>query len=411
MSKPPIDWGWLSGRHEGAKQTRRKWSVVGATGLLTGLGHGFGQVAVSAMLKPIAEDLDLSRGAVSSAFSTGRLVQGGMSLIAGHAVDRLGSRRVVAVGTLIMAIGLVIVAQASSLLGLTLAWAFVVAAGTSLAFTVAMDRTVVAHAPTGRGFALAIRFTIVAVVTTLQLPIIVWLVESYGWRMACLVWAGVLIAILPLPLMLFEDKAPPHRTPEGEATMSLKQAMKTRTYWIVAFAYMAMAGTISGVSLHAIPMLTDRGWSITAAGIVVGALTLLSIPSRLLAGIYSDLLPEWMLPRLLGLVLIALSLTMFADALLQSDGSVLVLLLSKGIATGAPTVLILMICVARFGQASVGRVQGSLMALQVPGTFCGPIVAGYVHDATGSYAAAIAIFGSFLLAAGLTLQFAIKRQR
>ena len=409
MSHAPSRWGWLNGNDDASRVTRRKWSVVGASGVLTGIGHGFGQVAVTAILKPIAEELGLSRAAVSSAFSAGRLVAGGMSLVAGHAVDRLGSRRVVAVGTVVVALGLVLVAMAQGLLGLTLAWALVVSAGTALAFTVAMDRTVVAHAPEGRGFALAIRFTIVALITTVQLPAIVWIVESYGWRAACLTWAGLLILTLPLPLLLFEDAAPPHQTDRTAAGMTLAEAMRTRTFWLIAFAYMAMAGTISGVSLHSIPMLTDRGWSVAAAGGVVGLLILLSIPARLLTGIYSDRLPDWALPRLLGFVLIAFSVTLFADAVFRSDASALVVLLSKGIATGAPTVLILMICVTRFGQTSVGRVQGALMALQVPGTFLAPIVAGYVHDVTDSYAGAMAIFGTFLLTAGIGLQFAITR--
>lgn len=411
MTDAPSRWGWLSGDDDASRVTRRKWSVVGTTGVLTGIGHGFGQVAVTAILKPIAEELGLSRAAVASAFSAGRLVTGGMSLVAGHAVDRLGSRRVVAVGTVVMALGLILVAMATGLIGLTLAWALVVSAGTSLAFTVAMDRTVVAHSPEGRGFALAIRFTIVAIVTTIQLPAIVWLVEAYSWRVACATWAALLICTLPLPLLLFEDAAPPHRQTEADKGMSLAEAMRTRTFWLIAFAYMSMAGTISGVSLHSIPMLTDRGWSVAAAGVVVGGLIMLSIPARLLAGIYSDRLPDWALPRLLGLVLIAFSLTLFADALFRSDASALVVLLSKGVATGAPTVLILMICVGRFGQASVGRVQGALMALQVPGTFFAPIIAGYVHDVTDSYAVSMAIFGAFLLTAGIGLQFAIARAR
>lgn len=401
--------GWIRGRDQASQDTRRKWSVVCTTGVLTGLGHGFVQVAVSAMLKPLAADLGMSRAGVSSAISLARLVQGAMSLVAGHLVDRLGPRRVVASGTAIMALGLILVSMITGPLGLYLAWGLVVAAGTSLAFTVAMDRTVVSVSPSGKGFALAIRFTVVALVTTAQLPIIVWLITTFGWRTACLAWAGVLIVSLPLPLLLFADTNATHAPEHDTAEINLAQAMRTRTYWIVAFAYMAMAGTISGVSLHSIPLLTDRGYSIAAAGGIVATLILMSIPARLLTGLYSDRLPGWALPRLLGAVLFALSLTLFADAIFQSKTSGLILMLSKGIATGAPTVLIVMIVVARFGQASVGRVQGSLMFLQVPGTVAGPILAGLMHDTFGHYGPAMAVFGLLLAASGIALQFAIPR--
>ncbi|MDF0599292.1 MFS transporter [Psychromarinibacter sp. C21-152] len=412
MSDAPR-FGWLTGATDDASRSaRRKWAVVGSSGLLTGMGHGFVQVAVSALLKPIAAELEMSRAGVSSAISLGRLVGGATSLAAGHSVDRFGARVVVVAGTLVIALGLFLTALVTGPLGLYLSWGVVVSAGTAFAFTVAMDRTVVAHATSGRGVALAIRFTIVALVTTAQLPVIVWLITSFGWRSACSVWAVLLLCTLPLPLLLFETGAATRAGGAApEPSMTLRDAMRTRGYWVIAFAYMSTAGTIAGVSVHAIPMLTDRGWTVAGAGGVVGLLILLSIPARLLTGFYSDRLPPFALPRVLGAVLVALSLTLFADAVLRSDGTVLTMMLAKGVATGVPTVMILMIAVAQFGQASMGAIQGSFMFLQVPGTMAGPIVAGWVHDTTGTYALAIAGFGAFLFAAGIALQFAIPRPR
>lgn len=411
MTQAPPRWGWLTGAQDAqSRRLRRQWSIVGASGLLTGMGHGFVQVAVSAILKPVAADLGMSRAGVSGAIALGRLVQGAMSLAAGHSVDRWGGRRVVAAGTAVMALGLILTAFASGPLGLYLFWGLVVSAGTSLAFTVAMDRTVVANVEERRGFALAIRFTVVALVTTIQLPLIVWLVTAHGWRAACVVWAGLLILTLPLPLLLFEG-ARRARASAGEApSMTLRNALRTRTYWIVAFSYMAMAGTISGVSVHSIPMLTDRGWTVAGAGAVVAALILLSIPARLATGILSDRVPPALMPRLLGAVLGLFGLTIWSDAMLHSDASLLAMMLAKGVATGVPTVMILMIAVARFGSESIGAIQGSFMFLQVPGTMAGPVVAGWAHDATGSYAPALTVFGGFLMTAAAALQFADMRK-
>lgn len=385
-------------------ELRRQWAIVGASGLLTGMGHGFVQVAVSAILKPVAADLALSRAGVSGAIALGRLVQGLVSLGAGHGVDRLGSRRVVAVGTAVMALGLGLTALAEGALGLYLAWGLLVSAGTSLAFTVAMDRTVLANVEARRGLALAVRFTVVALVTTLQLPLIVWIVTAHGWRAACLTWAVLLLLTLPLPLLLFEGA----RAPKSETdapSMSLRRALATRDYWIIAFAYMAMAGTISGLSVHAIPMMTDRGWSLAGASAVVAALILLSVPARLATGLLSDRLAPRAMPRLLGAVLATLGLTILADAVWRSEASLLAMMLAKGAATGVPTVMILMIAVARFGRENIGAIQGSFMLCQVPGTMSGPVLAGWVYDTTGSYASALAVFAGMLLAAGLALQF------
>jgi len=414
MSEAAPRFGWLTGAKDAASvKARRKWFVTGASGLLTGIGHGFVQFAVSALLKPLAADLDMSRAGVSSAIALGRLVSGFISLVAGHSVDRWGARRVVAAGTLVMAMGLALMTQVASPLALYIVWGLIVSGGTSYAFTVAMDRTVVANADEGRGFALAIRFTIVALVTTVQVPLIVWLIESFGWRATCLVWAGILLCTLPLPLLLFEDDGTASRdvaaTPDPVPSVTLREAMRTRTYWIIAFAYMTTAGTISGVSVHTMPMLTDRGLSPGLAGIIFGVLVLLSIPARLLTGFFSDRLAPTLLPRLFGFVLLAESLTFYAEAAFGTNPSLFVMLMAKGIATGVPTVLIVIIIVGRFGKDSLGAIQGSLMFLQVPGTMAGPIAAGWAFDATGSYAPAIAGFAVMLTLAGIALQFANAR--
>ena len=46
---------------------RKRWALVTTTGVLTGVGHGFAAFAVSALLKPLALDLETGRGAVSIA--------------------------------------------------------------------------------------------------------------------------------------------------------------------------------------------------------------------------------------------------------------------------------------------------------------------------------------------------------
>jgi len=386
-------------------RARRQWAIVGASGFLTGIGHGFVQIAASAILKPLAAEFDLSRAGASGAMSLGRLVQGGTSLVAGHAVDIWGGRIVVVIGTVVMAAGLLLTALAGASLGFYLSWGLVVSAGASLAFTVAMDRTILANVVKRRGFALSVRFTVVALVTALQLPLILWLVTNFGWRATCAVWSGLLILLVPLPLLLFEGARAVPSDNTGGRSLTLRRAMKTRAYWIIGFASMSMGMTVSGISVHSIPMLTDRGWTIAGAGGVVATLTLLTIPARLLTGVFSDWLAARHLPGILGVVLLAFGLTVAADAAIGTDASLVAMMMAMGIATGVPTVMILVISVTRFGQESIGAIQGSFMFLQAPGTVAAPVIAGWAHDGTGTYAPAIAIFAGFLATAGIALQF------
>ena len=224
--------------------------------------------------------------------------------------------------------------------------------------------------------------------------------------------AGVMVLTLPLSWLLLERSGLGHFSGDGEhASMTLRAAMKSRAYWILAFASMSVSGSVSAISVHSMPMLTDRGWSVGAAGTIVGLLVLLTIPARLLTGIYSDRLAAHVLPRILGGTLLIESLTFLADSLFQTDASLLVLLVAKGIATGVPTVMIVVISVARFGKARLGTIQGSFMFLQVPGTMAGPVLAGWSYDSVGSYAPAVGGFGVMLLVSGIALQFADRRSR
>ncbi|RST85030.1 MFS transporter [Aquibium carbonis] len=381
--------------------------VAAMSGLLTGLGYGFVQMSVSALLKPIALDLSLSRSSVSAAISIGALLQGAVALFAGYAADRLNARGVVIAGTIVMAIGLLAMSSIEGPVGLYLVWGVLVAGGASCAFTVVMDRAVLLHSDDRRGISLAVRFTAVAVTTTLQMPVIVLLIETVGWRATCVIWAVLMLLTLPAAAFLFTAR--PREVGGSLLALSqsatLREAVRSPFYWALAFAYMATTGAASGVTVHAVAMLTDRGWSAMAAGSIVGALVLLSIPSRLVTGHFSDRQPARRLPRFLAAVLIVESVCFLADAGLQTGASLFVLLFAKGIATGVPTVLIVVIAITSFGKDSVGAIQGSLLFLIVPGTMAGPFLAGLAFDRTGSYASAIAFFGVVILLAGAILLF------
>lgn len=381
--------------------------VAAMSGLLTGLGYGFVQMSVSVLLKPIALDLSLSRSSVSAAISIGALLQGAVALFAGYAADRLNARGVVIVGTIVMALGLLAMSLVEGPVALYLVWGVLVAGGASCAFTVVMDRAVLLNSDDRRGISLAVRFTAVAVTTTVQMPIIVLLIEMVGWRNTCILWAILMLLTLPAAAFLFQARSRTVGRPFLALSQSatLREAIRSPFYWALAFAYMATTGAASGVTVHAVAMLTDRGWSAMAAGSIVGALVLLSIPSRLITGYFSDRQPSRRLPRFLAAVLILESACFLADAGLQTGTSLFVLLFAKGIATGVPTVLIVVIAITSFGKDRVGAIQGSLLFLIVPGTMAGPFLAGLAFDRTGSYAIAIAFFGLVILLAGSVLLF------
>lgn len=391
----------------------KRWGLISTTGVLTGFGHGFAAFAVSALLKPLALDLDTGRGAVSTAIGLGRLVSGLASPIVGRITDAHGPRLIVVAGMLLSALGLFALGFIRSEFELYIAWSLLFSAGVAAGFTVALDKLVVASVTEKRGMALAIRFSIAAIVSTLLVPVVTAMVEHIGWRQTCFVWGCVLLVLVPVPLIWFsaERLAAPRRddaaadiqpAPLPDPT-SLGAVLRQPAFWMIAIALTAQAAVTTGLSVHLVPLMTDYGLDAVVAGTLFGGMILLTIPVRLLAGYIADRVEPRLLPYVLGGLLVIEGLAIGSFALAPGFATMLIVICALGIAAGAPMVLVLILCNELFGQSAFGAVQGSLMMIQVPGTMLAPIIAGYVYDFSGSYTGVIAGFGLVLVLGGALL--------
>ena len=388
-----------------------RWGLISTTGVLTGFGHGFAAFAVSALLKPLALDLDTGRGAVSTAIGLGRFVAGLAAPLIGRVTDAKGPRLVVVGGMLVSALGLFVLAFIRSEIELYLAWSLLFSAGVAAGFTVALDKLVVASVTHKRGMALAVRFSIAAIVSTLLVPIVTFMIEHIGWRQTCLVWGGVILLLIPVPLIWFQAEriAPPRASPPASdpapapKRTSVRSVLRRFDFWIIAIALTAQASVTTGLSVHLLPLMTDYGLDAVLAGTLFGGMILLTIPVRLLAGYIADRVEPRLLPYVLGGLLVIEGLAIGSFALAPGFATMLIVICALGIAAGAPMVLVLILCNELFGQSAFGAVQGSLMMIQVPGTMLAPIIAGYVYDFSGSYTGVIAGFGLVLVLGGALL--------
>ncbi len=383
-----------------------RWGLVSTTGVLTGFGHGFAAFAVSALLKPLALDLDTGRGVVSTAIGLGRLVSGLASPTIGRITDANGPRLIVMAGMVVSAIGLFLLAFIRSEIELYLVWSLVFSVGIAAGFTVALDKLVVASMVENRGMALAVRFSISAVVATLIVPLVTIMIEQIGWRYTCIVWGGIILLLLPIPYFFFHtEKSLPKSSPDNANpdVAVARPILRQPKFWIIAAALAAQASVTAGLSIHLVAMMTDFGLDAVFAATLFGGMVLLTVPVRLLAGYIADHIAPAKLPFVLGALLVAEGLAIGCFALAPGFGTMLVVTAALGIAAGAPMVLVLVLCSEIFGQTGFATVQGNLMMVQVPGTMMAPIIAGYVYDFTGSYVGVVAGFALLLIAGGLPL--------
>ncbi|MFC1908642.1 MFS transporter [Chloroflexota bacterium] len=407
------------------------WWMNLAMGLLSGSAGGFTQQGISVIFKPIASELGLSRAATSVATAIARFEGGIESPITGGLSDKFGPKWVVFTGTCFMIIGLVWMNFIHSVWAYYVAWGVIIATGHNLGFTIAHDKVLTDWFVSKRGLAFGVRFAILGAMGVIVLPIVSWLVITQGWRMTCLIWAVVIFAGIPFALYFVKQKRPEYYglLPDGaavepgseadigamiakgveyaasfhETEFTLKQAMRTSSYWMLVLSKCANGMIYGAINLHCIPFLTDMGIAPVVAAGMMAMMVFFTIPSRFLGGVLADRFTKERLRFLLmGAFLIqVLGITTFL--LNQTVVTAYVFLILLGFGSGTMTPVDISTKGRYFGRKSYGSIQGTSNSFAAMMSLFAPVYTGWVYDVSGSYLtafttfAAIAAFGAFIV--------------
>ncbi len=360
-----------------------------------GLGMSY---VFSTFLRSIVTDLGWTR-AIFAGYSFPLLLS--MSLAApvvGQLTDRLGPRAVLSGATLLLAGTLSLFAAMQD------AWHFY---GTAFLFGLALtglgDIPVGAVAARwferGRGLALGVIYTGSNIGGALVPLAAVALKEVSSWRVALLALAaGALVWILPFAVFgvrMPDSGAVPEASGEAPAAAGdrgardLADAVRTRTFWILAFALFCFYFYYLGVLFHLPAFLSDIGYSDPRAASRFAGAVAMGVVGKLAMGLLADRIPK-KTALLVNFGLVTLSSWML---LFVEDRSVLVaFLVVYGFAVAAENVLLPLYVVEAFGVAHMARIYGALMFALLPGGALGPLFAGRTFDKLSSYDVAFTTF-------------------
>jgi MFS family permease len=242
--------------------------VVGALGTTQTLAWGSSYYLPAIPSDPIASGLGLSRTTVFGVFSGALLLSAVLGPSVGHAIDNRGGRGILALSNLVLAAGLVLLAIAQGLSTLALAWA-VLGVGMAMGlYDPAFATLTGLYGRAARGPITGI--TLVAgFASTVGWPLSAFLDAHFGWRAACLIWAGLHIVVgLPLNRMLIPRAPPPVRIPEMEVQVSPAQRGAMAT---LAFVFAATWFVTGAMAAH-LPRLLEIAGASTTAAIAAAAL-------------------------------------------------------------------------------------------------------------------------------------------
>jgi MFS family permease len=203
------------------------------------------------------------------------------------------------------------------------------------------------------------------------------------------------LGLLPDGEVQDPDAAPVEQgPPEG---MTLRQALRTRGFWQMAFAVMLVNLGMIALIVHQIPFFTESiGISEGAAAALVTVMTLTSLFGRFGMGQLADMIDKrWVLAISFGTC--ALALVLFAT--LQEPWQIAYALPVFAIGWGGIIPVRPAFQAEYFGMRAFGAIQGIVFTVATVGGFLGPVFAGWMYDETESYRLAFLILALGALAA------------
>jgi MFS family permease len=348
--------------------------------LSMGIRHGFGL-----WLQPITMDRGWSRETFAFALAIQNLAWGLAGPVAGMLADRYGAFRVLVIGAVFYAGGLVLMGLATS--GL----AFTGSAGVLLGMaqagtTYAVIYGVIARnvAPEKRSWAMGVAAAAGSFGQFLMVPVESWLIGGFGWQNALFVLGCAALAIVPLAFGLKEPQATGpatgHRQSIGSA---LREAFGYRSFQLLMAGYFVCGFQVVFIGVHMPSYLKDQGMTPDVATTALALIGLFNVFGTYAAGSLGQRFPKrYILSTIYILRSVAIIAFLWAPltpASVYLFSSVMGLL---WLSTVPPTNAVI---AQIFGVQYMSMLGGFVFLSHQIGSFLGVWLGGRLFDSYGSY--------------------------
>ena len=349
-----------------------------------------------------------NRTTLSGAFALSRAEGALLGPLEGFLVDRLGTRKMVIVGYLIMGLGFIFYSQIQTVWHFYVAY-IAISLGSGVGGWIAFVTLINNWFSRRRALAMSIA------VSGIQLggflvPLMAWGIESHGFRMTAL-GIGIVLIVVAVPASRFvrnlpedvgslPDGAPIRRTvgASGSSTqsdsgdvpdMTPRQALKTVSFWVIAVARLTSVVSIVSLSVHLVPKLTDSGISLITANFVVTLYTFVAFLTGFLAGYLADRSSKVIVLFVCMLLqALAMGILTFTDTLPMA----VVFAVLWGAGFGGRVPLLTAIVGDYFGRRHFGSILGMNMVPSNIAMIFAPLFAGFMFDLRQSYVIPFATF-------------------
>ena len=247
-------------------------------------------------MQPMSRDFSWGRDVFGLAVAIQNLLWGIGQPIAGAIADRFGTVRVLSVGALLYAAGLVIMSHSSAPLSLDLSAGVLIGFGLSGAsFNLILSAFGKLMPPEWRSVALGAGTAAGSLGQFVFAPFGVALIDNFGWHTALAVFACMMLLVVPLSLAL---ATPPSAAKEVAATeqqtmrSALAEAFGHRSYVLLVLGFFTCGFQLAFITVHLPAYLVDRGVPVEIGGWVIATIGLCNIIGSLSVGWLQNRMPK-----------------------------------------------------------------------------------------------------------------------
>ena len=345
-----------------------------------GIRHGFGL-----WLAPITADRGWSRETFSFAIAVQNLAWGLAGPFVGAVADRWGAFRVLAVGSVLYAAGLVTMGIATTGVG------FLGGAGLLIGLSQAGTTYAVVYgvigrnvAPERRSWAMGVTAAAGSFGQFLMVPVEGGLIGGIGWQGALFVLGAIALVIVPLAFGLREPHAAAATTASQQSIgAAVREALGHRSFQLLTAGYFVCGFQVVFIGVHMPSYLKDHGLTPDVATTALALIGLFNVFGTYAAGSLGGRLPK---AYLLSAIYALRSLVIVAFVLAPlSPWSVYLFAATIGFLWLSTVPLTNGIVASIFGVRYFSMLGGFVFLSHQVGSFLGVWLGGKLYDITGSY--------------------------
>jgi len=247
-------------------------------------------------IQPMGRDFSWGRDVFGLALAMQNLLWGLGQPLAGAIADRFGVLRVMCVGALLYAGGLLMMRYATTPLSLDLGAGVLIGFGLSgCSFNLVLSAFSKLLPPERRSTALGAGTAAGSFGQFLFAPFGVAMIDNFGWQSALMVFACLMLLIVPLSLALATPPATSANVPAADDQSfrtALAEAFGHRSYVLLVLGFFTCGFQLAFITVHLPAYLVDRGIPAHIGGWVVAAIGLFNIIGSLSVGWLQTRLPK-----------------------------------------------------------------------------------------------------------------------